>query len=190
MPHSSKAFAATSALLALWMLATRLPDASSLLHLRDASMAVFFIGGLLLRRHVALLGLLALAFAIDVSVFARAGNLDACFTPAYAFLLPAYAVLFYGGRLLAPGFDGSALSLSKAAAVGVGCALASFLISNGSFYVFSSAFGELSIGAFADQFLRYAPGFVLTGCAWIAVGLVATTLGLRAGWMQPASKAA
>jgi hypothetical protein len=190
MPNSSKAFAATAAVLALWMLATRLPDASALLHLRDASMAVFFLGGLLLRRHAGFVGLIVLAFVIDASVFARAGNLDACFTPAYAFLLPAYAVLFYGGRLLAPGFDGAPMSLARAVPAGVACALVSFLISNGSFYLFSGAFGELGVGVFAEQFLRYAPGFVLTGSAWIALGLVTAAVLVRAGWLPTATRAA
>jgi hypothetical protein len=190
MPQTFKTTASIAAVLGLWMLATRLPDASALLHLRDASMAVFFIGGLLLRRHAGFIGLIALAFAIDVSVFARQDMLDACFTPAYAFLLPAYAVLFYGGRLLAARFDGGAAGLGLAALAGLGCAALSFLLSNGSFYLFSGAFAELGLAAFVEQFLRYAPGFVLTGFAWIAVGLVASAMVLRAGWLPAHARAA
>lgn len=170
-------------LLAAWMLMTRLPDLSQLVHLRDASMAVFFIGGLLLGRAWGFAVLLALAVGIDMLVFARVDALHLCFTPAYAFLLPAYALLWWAGRALArtsaqrqlaaPGF------LALGLVVGLAAALGSFLLSNGSFYLFSGAFAELSLGGFGSQFLRYAPSFVGMGVGWIALGLLTCALARR-----------
>ena len=55
-------------------------------------------------------------------------------------------------------------------------ALLSFAISNGSFYLLSGLFGALSLAGFAEQFARYAPGFVLTGSAWIVLGLAVVWL--------------
>ena len=178
------------AVLALWMLVTRLPDASQLLHLRDASLAVFFIGGLLLRRTAPFVLLLVLAVGIDAVVFARTDMLHVCLSPAYAFLLPAYALLWFGGRALSQRFDGRAPGVALAAVTGVVCVVASFAVSNGSFYLLSGAFGELSVGGFASQFLRYSPGFVLTGSAWVCAGLAVVALLLRQGVLASTPRAA
>lgn len=175
----------TLAVLALWMLLTRLPDASQWLHVRDASMAVFFLGGLLLRNPLAFAGFVALAFGIDAVVFARTDMLHICLSPAYGFLIPAYGALWFAGRWLAPRTRADARGLVIAAAAGMSAALLSFAISNGSFYVLSGLFGELSLAGFAEQFARYAPGFVLTGSAWIVLGLFVVGL-LR----RPAPEAA
>lgn len=161
----------TLAALALWMLLTRLPDASQWLHVRDASMAVFFLGGLLLRSPLAFAGFIALAFGIDAVVFARTDMLHVCLSPAYGFLIPAYGALWFAGRWLAPRTRVDARGLVIAGGVGVGAAVLSFAISNGSFYLLSGLFGALSVAGFAEQFARYAPGFVLTGSAWIVLGL-------------------
>jgi hypothetical protein len=77
-----------------------------------------------------------------------------------------------------------------AAVVGVACVVASFAISNGSFYLLSGAFGELSVGGFASQFLRYSPGFVLTGSAWVCAGLAVVALLLRQGVLASTPRAA
>ncbi|MFY8133389.1 MAG: hypothetical protein ACOVKS_00130 [Aquimonas sp.] len=161
----------TAAALALWMLLTRLPDASQWLHVRDASMAVFFLGGLLLRSPLAFTGFIALALGIDVAVFARTDMLHLCLSPAYGFLIPAYGLLWFAGRGLAGRTRADARGLVLASAAGGLAALLSFAISNGSFYLLSGLFGELSVFGFAEQFARYAPGFVLTGSAWIVLGL-------------------
>lgn len=175
----------TLAVLAVWMLLTRLPDASQWLHVRDASMAVFFIGGLLLRNPLAFAGFIALAFGIDAVVFARTDMLHICLSPAYGFLIPAYGLLWFAGRWLASRTRTDARGFVLAAAAGCVAALLSFAISNGSFYVLSGLFGELSVAGFATQFARYAPSFVLTGSAWIVLGLFVIGL-LR----RPVSEAA
>lgn len=175
----------TAAALALWMLLTRLPDASQLLHLRDASLAVFFLGGLLLRRPLWLLPFLALAFGIDALVFARTDMLHLCLSPAYGFLVPAYGLLWFAGRSLDVRLRFDAAGLTLAAGVGFSAVLASFAISNGSFYVLSGLFGELSLAGFLEQFARYAPGFVLTASAWMLGGLALLALRARLRAEQP-----
>ena len=187
---SRNRFIVVMSALVAWMLATRLPDAAQLLHLRDASLAVFFLGGLLLRRPLAFAALALLALGIDALVFARTDMLHVCLSPAYAFLVPAYALLWFGGRAAASGFNGSARALVLVSLAGTVCVIASFAISNGSFYLLSGLFGELSLAGFAEQFLRYAPSFVLTGSAWVCLGLAAAAVALRAGWMPQAARAA
>ena len=96
-------------------------------------MAVFFLGGLYLRGHLPFVGLLALAVGIDWAAIELAGVSDFCVTPAYAFLLPAYAVLWYGGRAWAPRMRQDWRGVSGALLVALVCASLSFAISNGAF---------------------------------------------------------
>lgn len=166
----------TVAALALWMLLTRLPEASQWLHVRDASLAVFFIGGLLLRSPLAFAGFVALAFGIDAVVFARTDMLHLCLSPAYGFLVPAYGALWFTGRWLAPRTRMDARGLVLAGAAGCAAVVVSFAISNGSFYLLGGLFSAPSFSGFVEQFARYAPGFVLTGGAWIVVGLAVVRL--------------
>ena len=86
---------------ATFMVATRFHHFGDVLHLPDASMALFFLGGLYLRKHWQFAAFIALAVVIDWIAIEHAGVSDFCVTPAYSFLLPAYAVLWYGGRLYA-----------------------------------------------------------------------------------------
>ena len=94
-----------AAALVLAMTLTRFHHIGSVLHLQDASMAVFFLGGLFLRRHAAFAGYLLLAVVIDYIAVSLRGLsfFEAyCVTPSYGFLLLAYAALWYAGRFYAP----------------------------------------------------------------------------------------
>ncbi|MEI7994736.1 MAG: hypothetical protein WCH01_07515, partial [Methylococcaceae bacterium] len=78
------------------MVMTRFHHFGDVLHLPDASLAVFFFAGFY--RKKALLGfLLALAALIDY-VAIENGTSSWCFSPAYVFLIPTYAVMWFAGR--------------------------------------------------------------------------------------------
>ncbi|SOO18429.1 hypothetical protein XFF6992_230126 [Xanthomonas citri pv. fuscans] len=64
----------------LLMTATRFHHVSDWLHLPDASMAVFFLGGLALRRHGYFVALLGVSVAIDWAAVRLAGVSDFCIT--------------------------------------------------------------------------------------------------------------
>ncbi|MEO7756704.1 MAG: hypothetical protein ABIS07_09010, partial [Dokdonella sp.] len=128
------------ALFASLMLATRFHHFGTALNLPDASMAVFFLGGLYLRRPVPFAVLLALAIAIDWISIALAGVSDFCVTPAYAFLPLAYAALWYGARAYAPHVRETPMSMGLVLIVALLCASLSFVISNGAFYWFGGRY--------------------------------------------------
>src|SRR4026209_2452433 len=90
-PANLGLFAAFAAM----MVATRFHHFGDVLHLPDASMALFFLGGLYLRKHWQFVSFIALAVVIDWIAIEHAGVSDFCVTPAYSFLLPAYGVLWY-----------------------------------------------------------------------------------------------
>ena len=164
---------ALGALMALLMLATRFRDIGAMMHLGDASLAVFFIGGMLLRRHLAFCGFLALAVLVDLVALGRAGSADSCFTIAYAFLAPAYASLWYAGAWCADRDPLTRRGLCAIAGAGVLGVAAAFLLSSGSFYLFSGLFADPGWSAFVARVARWFPGYAWGMLAWSAVLLAA-----------------
>lgn len=168
------------------MTATRFHHLGSALHLPDASMAVFFLGGLLLRRHVLYALLLGVAVLIDY-VAIRQQGLDFfqhyCVTPAYGFLLVSYLVLWTGGRmctrLLRPRIGAMACVLLG----GVVSAALSFVISNGAFYWLGGRYAEPNWGEYVTRAWQWGPLFVRTTGAYIAIALLVH--GVHARWHAP-----
>lgn len=94
------------ALLAI-MAATRSHHFTSLLGPGDATLAVFFLGGLFLRRAGWLGLFLATAGVIDF-LAVQGGTSAWCITPGYALLAPAYGALWLAGRLSTGALDSAA----------------------------------------------------------------------------------
>jgi hypothetical protein len=137
------------------MVLTRFHHFGDVLHLPDASLAVFFFAGFY--RKKALLGfLLALAAIIDYLAIAN-GTSSYCVSPAYIFLIPTYAVMWMIGRHWAQLRVSNWAQLAQSSAgLVLACSLA-FLISNTSFYLFSGRFGELSWLAYSQRVAHYYP---------------------------------
>lgn len=167
-----------TALLALLMLLTRTGHFGDMLHLPDASMAIFFLGGIYARRHVAFVALVALAVAIDYVAICYAGVSNYCVTAAYAFLLVAYAVLWYGERACVARFTARHVLFVAAVVL----AALSFLVSNGSFYWLGGRVADTSLSGWAANAWRWGPRFVrVTMCyVGVALGLVEIAARVRA----------
>lgn len=156
-------------LLALLMVATRFHHFGSATHLPDASLAVFFLGGFYLRRPALFGCYLAGAALIDYLAITLGGVSDWCVTPAYAFLIPTYGSLWFGGawyarrhrmewRTLVPFFGAVLLGVSVA-----------FLISDASFYLLSGYFPAMSWIEYASRVARYFPPYASAAAAYIAL---------------------
>jgi hypothetical protein len=159
--------------LAALMAATRFHHFGSALHLPDASLAVFFLGGLYLRRPLAFGAYAALAALIDYVAITHAGVSDWCVTPAYAFLLPTYACLWWAAGWCAKkhGLRGWSGYLRLAGAL-VGATVLAFLISNGSFYGLSGYFGELAPAEYAARVAKYFPSYLASTMAYVAAAVL------------------
>lgn len=154
-------------LLVACMIATRFKHFGDAMHLPDASMAVLFLGGIYLRRHLAFAGFVALAVLVDWVSVSYAGVSDFCITPAYAFLLPAYAVLWYGGRAC-----GASRSLLGTLAFGFVASCVSFAISNGGFYWLGGRYANPHVAEYVARLWQWGPLFVRTTMAYIVVALL------------------
>lgn len=163
------------ALLALLMAATRYHHFGSALHLPDASLAVFFAAGFYLRQRWPLALVLGEAALIDYLATGASGAGGWCISPAYPFLIPAYAAMWLGGRWYSArhetGWTAVAALVTALAIAGS----AAFLISNGSFYLLSGAFPDLSWAQFTARAALYYWPYLSSAFVYLAsIALVHT----------------
>ncbi|MEN8260750.1 MAG: hypothetical protein ABFS02_09230 [Pseudomonadota bacterium] len=151
--------------LAALMAATRFHHFGSPFALPDASLAVFFLAGLLIANPWFFWVLLLEGGFIDYLAISVGGVSDWCVTPAYLFLLPTYGAMWLGGRR-AVRFDGrSARSLAAMGGLLIVSSSVAFLISNGSFYLLSGRYDGIRaadyLARIADYYLPYVSASVL-----------------------------
>lgn len=150
-------------LLAFGMAATRL----HVLAVPDASWAIFLLGGFYLRGALLFGAYLVEAALIDHLAIALEGVSDWCVTPAYVFLIPTCASLWFGGVWYARRHRLEWASLAPLfGAVFAGVA-AAFLISNGSFYLLSGYFAEMSWTEYVSRVVKYYPRYALGTAAYV-----------------------
>lgn len=154
------------------MAATRFHHFGDVLHLPDASWAIFFLAGFYLA-PVWLAVFLLQAVAIDFVAIEWLGTSAFCVTPAYAALVPAYAALWFGGRWLARNASIDGKGALKFAGAGFAATSMAYLISNASFYWLGGNVGETGLTAYIDHFIQYYPHFLLTTLLYLAVAAAA-----------------
>jgi len=141
--------------LMLLMAATRFHHFGTPFALPDASLAVFFLAGLWLGGRYLLIALLLEAGLIDYLAITQLGVSDFCISPAYVFLIPTYAVLWFAGQWCA---RFSVLTVANAIQQFAALALATssaFLISNGSFFLLSDRVTNGSWAQYVDGVVSY-----------------------------------
>ena len=153
--------------LVVLMVLTRFGHFGELSRLPDASWAVFFVGGLLLREARAFAAFFGLAWIVDLASFASGTPVD-CFSLAYLFLVPAYGLLWFAGRRAASwlqpsGASDGTVATRPVAAVTVSLALAAgvtaaFVVSNAGFWAFGAGFSPMGATEYAARVAGYLPG--------------------------------
>ncbi|MCB1735121.1 MAG: hypothetical protein H6981_00845 [Gammaproteobacteria bacterium] len=139
------------------MALTRSHHVAGLNWLPDASTALFFLAGFYLGPVLWFAVLLGEAALVDYAAVTWGGVSDFCVTPAYGFLIPAYAALWGAGRWYSRRHQLSWSNLPMlVAAVLVGGFVAE-LISNGSFYLLAGYVTDHSWNAFASGLFTYLP---------------------------------
>ncbi len=151
------------------MVLTRFHHFGDVLHLPDASLAVFFFAGFY-RKKTFFGFLLALAALIDY-IAIKNGTSSWCVSPAYVFLIPTYAVMWLAGRFCSTIQSIKIAELAKSTGLLILATSAAFAISNGSFYLFSGRYADVS---WAEYFLRvtqYYPPYVGSALIYVVAGL-------------------
>jgi hypothetical protein len=157
-----------AACLILLMLVTRYHHFGSVLHLADASWAIFFAGGFYLRSMKLFGAFLAAAAGIDYFAITQGGVSNYCISPAYGFLAPAYAALWLGGRSYQRYYRFKWPSLFPLAATTIISVSVCFLISNGAFYMLSGKFSDSNLTEYISRVMLFYPLYLKTTIGYIA----------------------
>lgn len=147
-------------ILMVLMAATRFHHFGDTISLPDASLAVFFLSGLWFGGMPLFVILLLEAGLIDYVAINQFSVSDFCVSPAYVFLIPTYAAVWFGGRISST-FSGHKLTdlAAKIMLLVVSISLA-FLISNGSFYVLSDKYPDSDWIEYTTRFMQYYPPYL------------------------------
>lgn len=159
------------ALIALGLVAlmavTRMHHFGSALHLPDASLAVFLLAGFLISSPLLFGALLLEAGALDYVAITQLGVSDYCVTPAYWFLIPTYAVLWFSGRYYARVHQYGLRSLVAFAGIAFAAVSVAFLISNGAFYLFSGRYPDMSIAEYGARIAQYYVPYLTSAVVYL-----------------------
>lgn len=146
--------------LAVLMAVTRMDHFGSAVSLPDATLAVFYLVGMLAGGVVSFVALCAEAALIDYLAITQFQVSDYCISPAYVFLLPTYAVMFLAGRWSAKYLVLNIQDISRFTACLIGATSLAFFISNGGFYWFSGKFPEMSVTQYITRVGQYYPPYL------------------------------
>lgn len=154
------------------MATTRFDHFGSALSLPDASLAVFFLAGISVSSLWFFAVLLLEAGIIDYLAIAQFNVSDYCISPAYSFLIPAYAVMWFAGRCGKTANMLNFVDSLKIAGLATLAATIAFAISNGSFYLLSGRIEAFSWTGFATQFIHYYPPYLVSEFCYGLAGLL------------------
>lgn len=173
------------AVLALLLIVTRGQHFATLHTLPGASWAVFFLAGVYLRPMWVLPAMLAFVWGLDFTPYwlsgvsladIMSGSQAFCLTPAYFFLLPAYAALWFAGRWYVQRYRfewRTLLPLSVAALVG---AVLCELLSSGGFYFYSGRFAAPTLTEFGTRLMTYFPSSLQSLAFYVGIAVVVHAL--------------
>jgi hypothetical protein len=157
--------------LVLAMALTRFNHFGSSVALPDASLAVFFLGGLYLARFSGALSvfvaLLVEAVMVDYYAIAVQGVSDECFTPAYGFLALAYAAMWFVGRRVAQHTTLTGKNLLRIFSAVVLASSVAFAISNISFFLFSGRYVAMSVMEYSSRVVQYWGSYVAVALLYV-----------------------
>lgn len=164
------------ALLVLLMVVTRYNHFGSSMSLPDATLAIFLLAGATLARNRLSLPVFVLlileAGGIDYYATRMAGVSDWCITPAYWFLIPTYAIMWFAGYWLAAHLKNSWRGVILFGGVSWLATTIAFLLSNTSFFLLSGYFGEMNIAEYAARVSQYYPPYLIGSLMYLALASV------------------
>lgn len=153
---------------------TRMSHFGSANLLPDASLAMFLLGGIMLGGVSGFIVLMLTTFGLDIYMAQTASEAAWCLSPAYAGLIPTYAVLWLTGMGLAQQQRFAHLFIALPASItAVGLA---FLMSNGFFFALSGTAGAISLSEFVLAVAPYFPAYLTSAMVYLAPALIAAAL--------------
>lgn len=158
------------------MATTRFHHFGSAISLPDASLAVFFLSGLWFGGRKLFVLLLLEAGLIDYLAITQFDVSDFCISSAYIFLIPTYFTMWLAGKFCAPKEILKISTLVKQFGVLVLATSITFLISNGSFFLFSGRYTELSLSMYLERSAVYFQPYLFSTIAYVVLIYTLVTL--------------
>ena len=170
---------AIAAVITFFMLLTRGSHVLTHVSLPDASLVLFLLGGLFLKRAIWFVAFFVLATVIDFGAAAFDPAQGFCLTNGYWGLIPAYGAMWLGGLWLAKQQDAFAANVSAVSSyivVSVATTFVAFVISTQTYYLFSGRFPAEGLIESMRHGWEYLPnwmGFSMMYFAfvWLSVAL-------------------
>jgi hypothetical protein len=175
-----------AAAIAFFMLLTRGSHVLTTVALPDASLALFLLGGLYLRRWGWFAAFFVLGTLIDFGAAAVDPAQGFCLTNGYWGLIPAYAVMWLGGRWLAK--QDNAFAAIPYAVVSLFTTVLAFVISTQTYYLFSDRFPNNGVGETILYGWNYLPTYAGFAAMYFAMIWVAARA-LRSVRIKPSIQA-
>lgn len=185
MLATTKKSFAIAATLIFFIVLTRSGHFATAISLPDATIALLFMGGLLLGRASWLALMIVVAFLVDAYAIGIKGVSAYCVSPAYWGLVVTYAAVWGLGRWLAA--REQPFKLLPFVATGFVAANVAFILSNAFWYAFSGRFiavsapEYMSTSEFLTRIAHYAVPYVgyamlYLGIAWVAHKIITTLI--------------
>ena len=148
-------------------------------YLPDATLAVLFLGGLLVARKSWLGLAIAAAFAMDFYALGWKGVSEYCMSLGYWGLIPTYVIVWASGRWLAKRSQDThqnLFNLPAYALVSLSTISFAFIVSNAFWYAFSDKVSTLSVFQFGQAIAQYYIPYIsyammYLGLAWAVANL-------------------
>jgi hypothetical protein len=156
-----------AAAIAFFMALTRGSHVLTAVALPDASLVLFLLGGLYLRRAGWFVAFFALATVIDFGAAAFDSSLGFCLTNGYWGLIPSYAAMWFGGLWLAKQKD--AFAAVPYAMVAMFTSLVAFVISTQTYYLFSGRFPASGLIESLQHGWNYLPSWMGFAAMYFAI---------------------
>ena len=156
------------------MLLTRGSHVLTHVSLPDASLALFLLGGLLLKRWGWFVAFFGLATFIDFGAAALDPLQGFCLTNGYWGLIPSYAALWFGGLWLSK--QTNPFSPLRFAAVSLGATFVAFVVSTQTYYLFSGRFPAEGLIEPMKHGWNYLPNWMAVNAAYFGLVLMVVAL--------------
>ena len=160
----------TAAAIAFFMLLTRGSHVLTQVSLPDASIILFLLSGLYLRRAAWFAAFFVLATIIDFGAAALDPAQGFCLTKGYWGLIPAYGVMWLGGLYLAKTTDAFATkNLAAYSLVSAFTSFMAFVISTQTYYLFSGRFPAQGLIESMRHGWEYLPSWMGFSAMYFAI---------------------
>ena len=162
--------------LILLLVVTREYNLATWHSLPGATWAVFFLAGIYIKPKWILPLLLLLTWLLDFSASKWGSASDSCLTPAYGFLIPAYASLWLAGYWYSRRYI---LSFKTIPLLIISLFTGAFLcelFSSGSFYLLSGYFSQPNLTEFMGRELSHFPAYLLSVYFYVALAAMVHVL--------------